>query len=235
MSGDIWVWIAALATLAIMSYLYKDNPVYKVAEYLFVGVASGYYLSTYYQNVMVPNLFTPVGNGVSALAGGDITADLWRVVALVLGVMLFTRVFPGPSWPSRWPMGLLVGAYSGLAVIGFAQGDLIAQLQDSLIGLVDGSSVERFAASQGVGEFVVNALWVGSNILLTVGLLSSLYYFFFSQEHVGVGGKVAKVGIWFLMISFGASYGFTVMARVSLALDRLRFLFQDWLGIRIIN
>jgi len=235
MSADLWVWVAAIFTLAIMSYLYKDNPVYKVAEYLFVGVASGYYLSTYYQNVMVPNLFIPVGDGVSALFGGQVTPDLWRLFALVLGIMLFTRVMPGPSWPSRWPMGLLVGAYSGLAIIGFAQGDLMAQLQDAMIPAVDGDSLRQFSESQSVGDYVINSLWVIGNISLIVGLLSTLYYFFFSKEHRGVSGHVAKVGIWFLMISFGASYGFTVMARVSLALDRLRFLFQDWMGFTIIS
>lgn len=232
-SGDIWVWLAAIFTLAIMSYLYKDNPLYKAAEYLFVGVASGYYLSIYYQNVMVPNLFRPVGEGVRAAAGGSFTWDLWRLAALVLGVMLFTRL-TRITWPSRWPMGLLVGAYSGLAIIGFAQGDLVAQIQDNLIPFVDGDAVTALSEARGFTEVLLGVLGALSNSVLIVGLFASLYYFFFSQEHRGVSGGIAKVGIWFLMVSFGASYGFTVMARVSLALDRLRFLFSDWLGFTII-
>ncbi|NNF08232.1 MAG: hypothetical protein HKN21_15825 [Candidatus Eisenbacteria bacterium] len=234
LSGDIWVWVAAILTLAIMSYLYKDNPIYKFAEYLFVGVASGYYLSIYYANVMVPNLFTPVGDGVKALGGGVWTWDLWRLVALVLGLMLFSRLIPKFGWPSRWPMGLLVGAYSGLAIMGFAQGDLLAQLQDSLIPIIDKSALSAFGDASGMTNKFLAFLNVLSHPILIIGLLSTLYYFFFSQEHTGVSGKVAKVGIWFLMISFGASYGFTVMARVTLALDRLRFLFGDWLGLNIL-
>ena len=235
MSTDPWIWVGALATLAIMSYLYKDNPFYKFAEYLFVGVASGYYLSTYYQNVIVPNLFSPVADGVQALSQGDVTHDLWRVIALILGVMLFSRTLPGPSWPSRWPMGLLVGAYSGLAIMGFGQGDLMAQIQDSFMPLVAPGAWQNLTQSENVGDWILNFLWLFGNIGLILGFLASLYYFFFSKEHTGVSGHVAKVGIWFLMISFGASYGFTVMARVSLALDRLRFLFQDWLGLPIIS
>lgn len=234
MSTDPWIWLGAIATLAIMSYLYKDNPVYKSAEYLFVGIASGYYLSTYYNNVIVPNLFTPVGNGLSEAMSGNLTSDLWRIGALVLGVMLFTRVFPGPNWPSRWPMGLLVGAYSGLAIIGFAQGDLLAQINDAMIPLVDGTAIKAVGEAQG-WDVIIKLLWAVGNITLIVGLLASLYYFFFSKEHVGLSGRVATVGIWFLMISFGASYGFTVMARISLALDRLRYLFQDWLQLPIIS
>jgi hypothetical protein len=44
-------------------------------------------------------------------------------------------------------------------------------------------------------------------------------------------GGVARVGIVFLMIGFGASFGYTVMARVSLLIGRLTFLMRDWLGI----
>ena len=71
-----------------------------------------------------------------------------------------------------------------------------------------------------------------------LGVLSSLTYFYFSVEHKGlIIGNVARVGIWVLMITFGATFGYTVMARVSLLVGRVIF-FQDvwlrtarWLGI----
>lgn len=69
-SGDPWVWLSAILTVAILSYLFKDNPFYKVAEYLFVGVAAGYYLSIQFDNVLIPNLFQPVQNSASAAIGG---------------------------------------------------------------------------------------------------------------------------------------------------------------------
>ena len=49
-----------------------------------------------------------------------------------------------------------------------------------------------------------------------VGSYSVLIYFFFSKEQGPVTGRIARVGIWFLMISFGAAFGFTVMGRVAL-------------------
>ena len=64
-----------------------------------------------------------------------------------------------------------------------------------------------------------------------VGVLSVLTYFFFSVEHKGSVGKTARVGIWFLMISFGSAFGLTVMGRITLLLQRFEFLFTDWLGI----
>ena len=69
------------------------------------------------------------------------------------------------------------------------------------------------------------------NWLLIVGLLTTLIFFFFSKEHKGALGGAARVGIYFLMVSFGASYGYTVMARVSLLIGRVMFLLDNWLGL----
>ncbi len=79
---------------------------------------------------------------------------------------------------------------------------------------------------------LLRAGWAGvSNLLLLVGLATSLFYFYFSAEHRGVLGVVSRVGIWFLMVSFGASYGYTVMGRLSLLIGQLTFLMQDWLHL----
>jgi hypothetical protein len=61
-------------------------------------------------------------------------------------------------------------------------------------------------------------------------VLSTLVYFYFSKEHKGALGATAKVGVWFIMISFGAHFGYTVMGRVSLLIGRVQFLIEDWIG-----
>ena len=71
---------------------------------------------------------------------------------------------------------------------------------------------------------------IGS-IVGIVGVLSVLVYFFFSIEHKGLTGKAARVGIWFLMITFGSAFGLTVMGRITLLAQRLEFLFYDWLNL----
>jgi hypothetical protein len=45
-------------------------------------------------------------------------------------------------------------------------------------------------------------------------------YFYFSREQTGSYGKFTRLGIYFLMISFGASFGFAVMGRISLLIGR---------------
>ena len=50
-------WVAAFLTIGIFSYLYKDNPFYKIAEHLYVGISAGYLLSLGFWNQLQPNLF----------------------------------------------------------------------------------------------------------------------------------------------------------------------------------
>ena len=88
-----------------------------------------------------------------------------------------------------------------------------------------------FAAQMGgasAGRFSAWATFC--NLVLVAGVLSTLVYFFFSKEHKGAIGATARMGIWYLMISFGAAYGFTVMSRISLLIGRLHFLMFDWIG-----
>ena len=207
-SHDIGVWIAALLTLGIFSFLYKDNPVYKFCEHLFVGVSAGYYVVLTMISSVYPNLFQP-------LFSGFMKEYHWLlVIPLILGIMLFSRFFPRGDWLSRWPIAFVLGVYPALRITGFGQGDFVEQIHGTILPLwVRGD----------LGTTI-------GNILLVVGLLATLVFFFFSKEHKGAIGGTARLGIYFLMVSFGASYGYTVMARVSLLIGRVMFLLDDWLG-----
>jgi hypothetical protein len=119
---------------------------------------------------------------------------------------MFMRFVPRVGWLSRLPLGFVVGMYAGINVIAFGSGDLIIQLQSTMLDFLHGG-------------------WGGvSNFLLVLGLACSLLYFYFSKEQKGALGVVSRVGIGFLMVSFGASFGYTVMSRVSLAIGRSRYL-----------
>ena len=109
-----WTWVAALLTLMILSFLYRDNPFFKIAEHLFVGLAAGYVVAIEFFNVFKPNLWDPLTSG----------QDWWLIVPFLLGLMMITRFSKKYGWISRWPIGYMVGIYSGMAVIGFTEGDL---------------------------------------------------------------------------------------------------------------
>ncbi len=209
-STDIGIWISALLTLGIFSFLYKDNPAYKLCEHLFVGVSAGYYVVLNYFSVVRPNLLDPLVQG-----DGHGGRDFFLLVPLVLGILLFSRFFPKGDWLSRWSIALILGVYPALRITGFGQGDFVEQIHGTMLPLwVAGNP----------GATIGN--WI-----LVVGLLTTLIFFFFSKEHKGALGGTARVGVYFLMVSFGASYGYTVMARISLLIGRVMFLLHDWLGV----
>ena len=222
---DAGIWVGAALSLCIFSFLYKDNPFYKLAEHLFVGVSAGYFIALRFWTVIVPNLWDPLsrsfaGQGVNAARTGMFAAELgdyrgWLVIPGLLGVLLFSRFFARVSWLSRWSLAVIIGVYAGIKTTGFAQGDFVAQVQSSLVPLWTG----QVASS-------LNAL------IFTVGLITSLLFFFYSREHKGALGAASRLGIFFLMVSFGAGYGYTVMSRVSLLIGRFQFLLHDWLGMR---
>lgn len=224
-SSDLSVWIAAFLTLCIFSFLYKDNPFYKFAEHLFVGVSAGYYMILNFWTVLVPNLAEPLkaaalGRGVVEGRHGMFAASLgdyrgYLLIPALLGLLLFTRLLGRIGWMSRWPLALVIGAYAGLQTTGFAQGDLVAQIEASMQSVNAGS----LAASINV-------------IVFTIGLITSLLFFFYSREPKGTFGIVSRVGMSFLMVGFGAGYAYTVMSRVSLLIGRFQFLVGDWLGLR---
>ena len=220
-SHEFGIWVGALLTLCIFSFLYKDNPFYKFAEHLFVGVSAGYFIILRFWTVIVPNLWNPLlqsfsGHGVEADRSGMFAAELGDYRGYLIGLLLFTRLFGKIGWLSRWPLALIIGVYAGLKTTGFAQSDFIAQVQGSLQPLW---SSGHLASS-------LNA------IIFTVGLICSLLFFFYSREHKGTLGLVSKLGVFFLMVSFGAGYGYTVMSRVSLLIGRFQYLLEDWLGLR---
>jgi len=216
-------WLAALFTLAIFSFLWRDNPFYKIAEAVVVGVSAAYWMVVGFWTTIVPNLLAKLAPDLIAswalpgLYGSD---PAWSYIfPLVLGIMLLMRLSPAGAWISRWPLAFIIGTTAGARLIAFLDADFRNQIRNAIKPI--------FVSEAGTFD-----PWDSlRNLLLFLGTLAALVYFFFSIEHKGAVGKVARVGIWVLMITFGAAFGYTVMGRIALLADRLEFLFEDWLWI----
>ncbi|RME22800.1 MAG: hypothetical protein D6800_10615, partial [Candidatus Zixiibacteriota bacterium] len=59
------VTFSAFLTLAIMSFLYADNPIYKFAEHLFVGVSAAYWMTMGFWTTIVGNLIPRLSRGLA--------------------------------------------------------------------------------------------------------------------------------------------------------------------------
>jgi hypothetical protein len=213
----VGVWIAALLTICILSFLYKDNPVYKFAEHLFVGISAAYWAALSWHNILIPNLYQPLFR----------EGQILFIIPLLLGIMMILRLVPRVAWVSRWPLAFIVGTYSGYYFITYLQTNAMEQVRATLVSFIELAKWQVFFSQPGLITFL-NAIAVP---VMVVGVITGIIYFFFSREHKGVFGGLAKVGVWFLMIAFGASFGYTVMARISLLIGRMYFLLRTWLGV----
>jgi len=202
-----WVWIAAYLTLAIFSILYRDNPIYRVAEHLFVGIALGYGLALTWWLALWQIALQPL----------FVEGRLILIIPIAIGLLYFTRLIPKASWLIRIPISITLGFFSGVAIPLIFQATIFEHTKASLV------LPQMFQPGN-----PWPGIWA---IVLLIGILTTLAYFFFSRKEKSVLNPVSKVGIVFIMLGFGATFGLTVMSRVSLLIGRVQFLLREWLGI----
>jgi hypothetical protein len=235
-------WLYVLLTLCIFSFLYKDNPFYKAAEYLYVGVSAGYVAVISFWQQVQPNLFGRLWPSRVDVEDGSIIQSVWYgiyeifnfistgfgvldrsifpeggikgydeiriiyIIPFILGIFMLLRLVPKLGWLARWAIAYIVGMAAGLRFYGYLNSDVLIQIKSSAID---------FTTDWGT---IINAL------VLFIGTLTGLIYFFYSTEHKGVVGRLSRIGIYFLMIKFGATFGFAVMGRISLLIGQFNYL-----------
>ena len=233
-SNILGAWVATFLTIGIFSYLYRDNPFYKAAEHLFVGVSAGYLLSLGFWTQLQPDLFGRLfpakhydpdtvtytiynilsffSSSIFPEGGIDKGHDqhLTYLIPLGLGMMMLLSLIPRYSWMARWGIAYVVGMAAGLKAYGYLNSNVLGQIKGTAVNLLDFS----------LPVFSLSSPSIFNNIIIFVGTICGLLYFYFSKEHKGLLGKASKIGIYFLMISFGASFGFAVMGRISLLIGR---------------
>ncbi|MCB5230030.1 MAG: hypothetical protein WCX83_02990 [Candidatus Cloacimonas sp.] len=189
--------VAAFLTLSIFSFLWKDNPFYRFAEHLLVGVSMGYAIPLVYKNVFIPFLYTPI----------FLQRQYALIFPAILGTFFIFRFNRKLAWLSRYPIVFSMGII-GMGVPLSMHASVLVQMRSAMLPIMD------------INSFII-----------FIGTITILLYFFFSKSHEGVYGKFTKIGIWYMMIGFGASFGYTVMARLSLLIGRIQFLVHDFLKL----
>lgn len=201
------IWLGALATLSLYSILYKENPVYRLAEHVFLGLAAGYGLYVAWGEILLPKWYTPLfkeGQWVWSLA----------VIAALMYFTVFSKRF---SWMSRLIMTLMMGLKAGLEFRKW-MGKYPKQIGSSFKPLFQPDMHAPYLQMD--------------SIIFVVTLVCVMLYFLFSfeQKNKAIRGS-ASAGRWLMMIAFGAMFGSTVMARLSLFIGRLWLLFHDWIPL----
>jgi hypothetical protein len=217
MSGEvIGIWIGAILTLGIFSFLYKDNPFYKFSEALFVGISAGYWFVVTFWQYFVPKFWDNLALAYSELlTKGRVDYHWIYLLGGFFGVLMLLRLVPKIGWLSRWSLAFIVGTTAGLQFTRYLESNGIRQVVGTIKPLLVSGNMNATIG----------------NIIIVVGTFCGLIYFFFSKEHKGAFGGAARVGVWFIMITFGAFFGYTVMSRMSLLIGRMDYLFGIWLGL----
>jgi hypothetical protein len=199
------------ATIFIYSFLWKENPLSRAVEHLFIGLAAVYTLAAMYDAAATVAYW-----GTGRIVEGNL---IW-IIPILISLMYFFFFSKKYFYLYRYPVSIVAGIMAGMMICGMIQSNFLVQIQSTvtlpLVGPND---------------------WTGwpppglDSIVIIVGVITALSFFFFTWEHKGVLGISTKIGRYFLMATFGAAYGSTVMARISLFIGRLTFLYTtnyDW-------
>jgi len=205
MADVIGLWIQAILTIMITTLAWKDTPVSKTAEHIYVGVVTANSIVMAWGNID--------SIGLSKIFAGDII----YILPVILGLMAYFRYSKENFWIYRYPIALVVGIGVGTAMRGLVGSSVIDQVKDSFWSLnVPGD----------IGASV-------NNLIMLVTLVSALIYFLFTIKVARgpIATRLSTFGRYAMMASFGYSFANTIATRINQYAGRISFLVLEWLQL----
>lgn len=196
-------WAAAAMTIGVWSYFLGGNRIFRLAQYLLAGLATGYLLVIGLREVLVPQLLAPLVD--------DPAQPLLWVALAVVGMVVAVRWLP--SSISALPIAVLVAGTAAFALAGAVVGTLLPQLGAGMMA----PSETPVGLLSGLGSMIVTVLVAAA--------------FMHGTRPGRLGASAAATGRWLLLGGIGGWLGFLVVSRLALLVDRLHFLLGDWLGL----
>lgn len=217
----IVVFLGVACTLGIYSILYKENKVFRLFEHIYLGLAAGYGISQTWTDVLKPQWWDMI------FAEGK----WWYAFALPAGLMFYLIYSKKHAWMSRVIYGLFFGAAAGTAFQSFAAEyfkQFATAASKGIRNLPEAAKPDAYALTPYSAAL--------NNVLFILILAAVMTYFFFSFEQKGKTIQTtSKFGRYVLMMSFGALFGSTIMARMSLLIGRMYFLIHDFVIVRLFH
>lgn len=215
--------VAALLTLAVLSYVFGENAIFRLAQYLFVGVAAGYAAVLAWTQVLWPRILLLVNQP---------TTYWYYGIFFALGLMLLARGVRVLSPLANLPLGMLFGIGAALALGGALTGSLLPQVRATMVSVSP--------ASYGGG---LNGLALALDaVLIIVGTLAVLCSFHYAVPRpgklaplwLGLLRTARSLGNGLIMVAFGALYAGALMSFFSVLMSRIDFLVgtaQQWIHL----
>ena len=205
--------ISLLFTLLIFSYLLGDNPLFRIAVYLFVGISAGYIGAIAVWQVLIPRLVYPI-------LFGTMYEKIFAAIPLVGGVFIILKISSRLSGVGRMAMAFLVGAGAAVTIAGAVAGTLIPQM-NATINIFDLNAAAAVGISKGEA--------IGNGLVILLGTLLTLVYFHFgakpkadgSMRRLGLIEIAAWMGRIFIGITLGAIFAGVYAASLTALIERI--------------
>jgi hypothetical protein len=211
--------IAAICTIVVYSFLYRENPFYRFLEHILVGLSVGYAMMVTWTQLLQPNWWDKL------VGDQGLPANLWWILPVFPGLLWYFQLSRKKVWLSRLIIMFFMGTGAGASFMG-----VFNLLLTPGRGQIQQTFKPFFTRIGGSAAITLTNI---NNIIFVVVVLCVLSYFFFSFRHdkVKILPYTSRMGRYFLMVCFGTIFGMTVQGRMSLFIDRLTFLYTEWLKV----
>lgn len=207
-SQFIWSLISFILTIMVLSYVIKDNPLFKAATYLFVGVTTGYFAVILIYQVLLPKLINPIFSGSSQEL-------IFIALAFLLCLMLLFKFSTRFNRLGTIPMAIIVGVGAATIISGAIFGTFLPQI---------GSTANNFQLTK------QGNILLGSYIL--IGTIITLLYFQFTIipgiKITNNDSKLFRImrnfGKVFIGITLGSIFAGVILSTLIALIERISFL-----------
>lgn len=203
--------VGFILTLFIFSFVLGDNPLYRFAVHLLVGVSAGYAAVLVIQTVLWPVIEGVIENPA------DPENILW-LFPLLLALLLLLKLFPRVAWLGNSSMAILMAIGAAVGLVGAITGTLIPLITSSYAGGLDG-----------LGGGI-------AGLLVAILTICTLLYFHFTgrvatdgevvmpvwQKYGGMAGQVV------ITITLAALFAATLSTSLILLSSRVGFFIDEF-------
>lgn len=212
MTEQIGLWAGFFFTLMIFTYLLGDNILYRLAVYVFVGLAAGYITIVTVDSVLLPWL-----RGTLLASNGDIGGAVLGLVPFLLGLLLLVKSFPRVGRVGNIAIAFIIGVGTAVALVGAITGTILP------LATATGSSVR------------IDPL---NGFLIFLGVSTTLIYFQYLARRVPGGGTqrsllvraASVVGQGFIVVTLGALYAGAILTSLTIFSERVGFILTRIVG-----
>jgi hypothetical protein len=212
----VGAFVGFVLTILVFSYIFGDNPLFRLSLHIFVGVSVGFAAVVVFYNIILYQLVVPfVQNPLGSLP---------LLPPLLVGIwLLVAKASPRLAPFGNPPMAYLVGAGAATAIGGAVLGTLFPQAGASVV-LLDFRSAQ--AVGQDAGAYLLRGL------IILIGTVTTLMFFYYGtrarQDRPAERPRwiqdLGQVGLVFIAITFGVLFAGVYAAALTALIERLNFL-----------